>query len=146
MPLELRPATEEDAIRAAEIEHLAYAGNPFERILFPGPFPPTDDGGRAVQLLDDLRGDPTTRWLKVVDTDTTGETMIAFARWHMYTEDEPPRSALRAFGPGCNEEACAALFGGIHEQRTRLMGERLYVCECPSFLRSGVTSLRGELN
>lgn len=138
MPLELRPATEEDAIRAAEIEHLAYAGNPFEKILFPGPFPPTDDGGRAAQLLDDLRGDPTTRWLKVVDTVTAEEeTMIAFARWNVYTEDEPPRSALRAFGPGCNEEACAALFGGIHEQRTRLMGDRLYVCEL-SALRSFV--------
>ena len=152
MPLELRPATEADAARAAEIEHIAYASSPFDKILFPGPFPGDGDGGpagagvRAAQLVDELRADPTTtRWLKVVDTDLApsnagggdkaagenhrSEAMVAFARWHIYTEDAPPRSALSPFGPGCNQEACQMLFGGIHEQRRRLMGDRPYVCE-----------------
>ncbi len=155
MPLELRPATEEDAARAAEIEGLAFAPSPFSGILFPGPFPPGSGGRRVAELVEKLRGDDSTRWLKVVDTDLllegTGEgegegesgkqeekekqpTMIAFAQWHVYA-DGKPRSAPRTFGPECNLEACEMLFGGIDRQRRRLMGERPYVCEFSSFPR-----------
>ncbi|OTB07589.1 hypothetical protein M426DRAFT_317897 [Hypoxylon sp. CI-4A] len=128
MPLELHPATEADARRSAEIEHAAYAPNPFNRILFPGPFPPEALDGRAATLADELRTDRTTRWFKVVDTAElpAGEQMIAFAKLHVYAE-KPRPTAPRAFGPGCNAEACELLFGGVAAQRGRILGDRPYV-------------------
>ncbi|KAI2619375.1 acyl-CoA N-acyltransferase [Hypomontagnella submonticulosa] len=127
MPLELKPATEADAKRAAIIERDAYAPNPFSRILFPGPFPPEALDGRAGFLATELKEDSTTRWLKVVDTDLPeDEQMIAFAKWHIYTE-KPKPTAPRTFGPGCNVEACEMLFPGIAAQRMRILGDKPYV-------------------
>lgn len=129
MPLELKPATEADAKRAAIIERDAYAPNPFSRILFPGPFPPEALDGRAGFLATELKEDSTTRWLKVVDTDLPeDEQMIAFAKWHIYTE-KPKPTAPRTFGPGCNVEACEMLFPGIAAQRMRILGDKPYVCK-----------------
>ncbi|KAI0842861.1 acyl-CoA N-acyltransferase [Hypoxylon sp. FL0890] len=126
MPLELQPAAEADARRSAEIEAAAYAPNPFNRILFPGPLPPDALDGRASQLVAELKKDQTTRWLKVVDTDLPeAEQMIAFAKFHICLEK--PQITPRTFGPGCNAEACELLFGGIVEQRARIMEDRSYV-------------------
>ncbi|KAK7752439.1 hypothetical protein SLS62_005592 [Diatrype stigma] len=126
MPLELRPATEADAAREAEIEALAYAPNPFNHILFPGPFPPGAMAARAAELAAELREDGDAgRWLKVVDTDL-GEGAVAWARWHIYADSGRPRPTprRRTFGPGSNVEACELLFDGIDEQKERLIGER----------------------
>ncbi|KAI0482374.1 acyl-CoA N-acyltransferase [Xylariaceae sp. FL0804] len=161
MPLELLPATAEDARRAVDIEADAFASNPFTPVLFPGPFPPDAKQRRAEELAAGLRADPTgCRWLKVVDTDLDddggggggGGQMIAFAKWHFYAaaagdEEEdgplnkkktetstvaaaatgnsnssPPPPPPRAFGPGCNADACEALFGRIAASRRALVG------------------------
>ncbi|RYP76180.1 hypothetical protein DL771_002004 [Monosporascus sp. 5C6A] len=126
MPLELRSATQEDALRAAEIEALAFAPSAFNSVLFPGPFPPDANEARAAELIQQLREDATMRWLKVVDTDLEGEPMVSFAKWHVYPE-KPPPARPRTFGPGSNPQACEMLFGGIDKLRSRLMGERPYV-------------------
>ncbi|KAI1767579.1 acyl-CoA N-acyltransferase [Hypoxylon sp. FL1150] len=128
MPLELCPADGSDARRAAEIESTAYAPNPFYKILFPGPFPPEALHGRAQQLLAELKGDSSTRWFKVVDTDLPEgpEQMIAFAKWHIYSETPKPTPTPRTFGAGCNAEACELLFGGITKQRVRILGDGPY--------------------
>ncbi|KAI1803363.1 acyl-CoA N-acyltransferase [Daldinia bambusicola] len=124
MPLELQPATEADALRAAEIESAAYQPNPFNRILFPGPFPPEAVAWRGAQLAAELKKDPTARWFKVVDTDLSeGEQMVAFAQWHIYTEKKPPQPAPRSFGLGCNAEACELVFGDLAELRARIWGD-----------------------
>ncbi|KAI5923335.1 acyl-CoA N-acyltransferase [Camillea tinctor] len=122
MPLELHPATEADAHRAAEIEALAYQPSPFNAILFPGPFPPEARDSRAAELTTGMSEDATARCFKVVDTDVEGEQkMIAFAKWHVYT-DRATSNTPRAFGPGCNVEACEMLFGGIDKLKESLMG------------------------
>ncbi|KAI1103305.1 acyl-CoA N-acyltransferase [Jackrogersella minutella] len=127
MPLELQPATAADARRSAEIEAAAYAPNPFNLILFPGPFPANALDGRASHLAAELESDATTRWYKAVDTDLPdGEQMIAFSKWHVYTEKPKPASP-RTFGPGCNAEACGLLFSGIAKQRARILRDRPYV-------------------
>ncbi|KAI1412607.1 acyl-CoA N-acyltransferase [Hypoxylon sp. FL1857] len=126
MPLELQPATEADARRSADIEAAAYAPDPFNKILFPGPFPLNVLDGRASLLVAELKADPTTRWLKVVDTDLPdAEQMIAFAKFHIYPEK--PQLTPRAFGSGCNAEACEMVFGGLMKQRVRIMEDRPYV-------------------
>ncbi|KXJ95733.1 acetyltransferase [Microdochium bolleyi] len=119
MPLQVCPATEADAARLVEIERDAYAGNPFTPFLFPGPMPPSAGAGRAAELAEQLRADATARWAKVVDTDVPGLT-VAIAKWHVYDQgaDKP---APRTFGPGCNIEACEALFGGLAGVRERTM-------------------------
>lgn len=128
MPLELRPADGSDARRAADIESAAYAPNPFNRILFPGPFPPGVLDGRARQLVAELDSDGSTRWFKVVDTDLPPkEQTVAFAKWHVY--DKSPKPTPRTFGAGCNVEACELLFGGMAKQRVRILGDRPYYCE-----------------
>ncbi|KAI1390261.1 acyl-CoA N-acyltransferase [Hypoxylon trugodes] len=125
MPLELQPATEADARRSAQIEHEAYAPNPNNKILFPGPFPPNILDLRAGQLAAELKQDPTTRWLKIIDTDlpADGEQMVAFAKWHVY-DDVKPHWKPRTFGAGCNGEACELLFGGVQTQRERILAGR----------------------
>lgn len=124
MPLILQPATEADAVRGAQIEKAAYASNPFNSILFPGPFPEPASGQkpRAEEMVRLLRDDPSARWLKVVDTDL-GATednaqMIGFAQWNINDGSERP-AQRRTFGPGCNVEACEALFGGLYELRLK---------------------------
>ncbi|OAP55832.1 hypothetical protein AYL99_09984 [Fonsecaea erecta] len=123
MPLVLQPANEADAARAVEIEYLAYASNPLNPILFPGPFPPEAKNERAEGLIKQLHEDPTTRWMKVVDTET-GE-IAAFAKWNIIQEPREP-ARTRQFGPGCNVQACEEFFGGIHAKRNELMGGRRY--------------------
>lgn len=141
MPLILRSAEDTDATRIAEIERLAYADNALTPILFPGPFPPDALAKRAEGLIAQRHADPTTRWVKVVDTDTN--ELIAFAKWNVpisvststaqsqshtqsaqQTQQQQPanRKSSRQFGPGCNVEACEEFFGGIHRRRDELVG------------------------
>ncbi|KAI0103724.1 acyl-CoA N-acyltransferase [Nemania sp. FL0031] len=132
MPLVLQPATEADAVRAAQIEREAYAPNPFNPVLFPGPFPepPAGRNPRAEEMAKQLREDPSTRWLKVVDTDLEetddNKQMIGFAQWNI-NDGSQPSQPPRGFGPGCNVEACEALFGGLHKLRAKHYGSVKHV-------------------
>lgn len=132
MPLILQPATEADAPRAAAIEREAYAPNPFNPVLFPGPFPapPPGENPRAAEMAKPLREDPSTRWLKVVDTDIAptddNAQMIGFAQWHINDGSQLP-AGPRTFGPGCNAEACEALFGGLANMRAKHYGDAHHV-------------------
>ncbi|KAJ9132142.1 hypothetical protein NKR23_g11399 [Pleurostoma richardsiae] len=127
MPLRLFPAAESDAPRAAELEHAAYSPSPFNKVLFPGPFPPEALGHRAAGLAEELKNDPTVVWLKVVDTDIEGDDkMIAFAKWHIYESPSEP-SKPRTFGPGCNVEACEELFGGLARMKQQWVGSRSHL-------------------
>ncbi|KIX05194.1 uncharacterized protein Z518_06066 [Rhinocladiella mackenziei CBS 650.93] len=123
MPLVLEPAVEADAPRIVEVERLAYATNPLSPILFPGPFPPDALEKRAEGMVTQLKEDPTTRWMKVVDPETS--EMVAFAKWNIMTSPTTPK-ATRTFGPGCNVGACEEYFGGIHKKRNELMGGKAY--------------------
>lgn len=136
MPLEVENATEADARRAVEIEAIAYGPSPFSAILFPGPMPDNAGDERAEFLARELRDDPTTRWNKVIDTDLKGgQNMVAFCKWHVYTETPEPKH--REFGQGCNEEACQMLFGRLQKQSIRVVGNTPYICEYTRSLHTG---------
>lgn len=77
MPITVEYASDSDAPRAFEIEHEAYtiAADPIEPLIFPGPFPPDANQKRAVAVLERKALDPTTVWLKAVDTET-GEMIV----------------------------------------------------------------------
>ena len=132
MPLTLHPCTPSDLPHAVLVERKAYGPSPFSPILFPGPFPPNAFEGRVAELTAQLADDPTTRWLKVVDSDRSGEEAaqgIAYAKYNLYLESAPNDQGSRGFGDGCNVEACEMVFGGIAEVRRRVMAGMKCVCE-----------------
>ena len=133
MPLEIREAFPEDALRVAEIERLAYATDPLTPILFPGPFSPDAEVIRAKQISAQLAADSSTRWAKVVDTET-GE-MIAFSNWNVYKPGEPiPTRTRRTFNdPPCNIPACEEFWGDMYELREKHIPSSPHVC-MPSFV------------
>jgi hypothetical protein len=126
MPLILQEAFEADATRIVEIERLAFAPTSLSPILFPGPFPLDAAAERAEALIKQLHEDPTVRWMKVVDSETS--EMAAFAKWDIVEKPKPKTIRARKFGPGCNIEACEEFFGGIHQKRGELMGDRPHCC------------------
>ncbi|KAH8160331.1 hypothetical protein CIB48_g7910 [Xylaria polymorpha] len=132
MPLILQLATEADAPRAAVVEKAAYAPNPFDKVLFPGPFPEPEPGRnpRAEEMAKEFREDSTVRWLKVVDTDIEptedNKQMIGFAQWNI-RDNLKPFPGPRNFGPGCNVEACDAIFGGLYKLRVKHYTGKKYV-------------------
>lgn len=85
------------------------------------------------------RNDPTARLLKAVDEDT-GE-QIAFAKWHIYDTPEAVASAPTRpvpAGPGVNEEACKAFFGGLIQEKRNIMGTKPHLCRCDIRLLSAI--------
>lgn len=129
MPLKVVNCTTLDFPRAADVEKAAWADDQFSSIMFPGPFPEGAAAFRAQEMAKQMQEDPTTRWLKVVDSDAANpDEGIAFAQWHIYADRLPPAKKMRSFGDGCNIEACELVFGGLMEQRDRLVGDKNLVC------------------
>ncbi|ETN37745.1 uncharacterized protein HMPREF1541_07368 [Cyphellophora europaea CBS 101466] len=128
MPVKVEYASDEDAPRSFEIEHLAYteSEDPVEPLLFPGPMPPDASEKRAAIILKHKREDASIVWLKAVDTET-GQ-MIGFAQWHIYEPGKPiPEPPPREFGPGSNPEVCEAFFGSIDAKRQQVMGDKPHI-------------------
>ena len=140
MPLQLTTATSSDAPQVIKLENEAYKSDILTPILFPGPFPADSSATRAEQMAQQLHDDPTTRWLKVIDTNTN--EMIAFASWHVYEAGKArPPVPERTFGEGCNESACKQFWGGMDEKRQRLMGQTPHVCMLYFFLEVQLITL-----
>jgi hypothetical protein len=129
MPLVLRPGEDADATRMAEIERTAFADNKLTPFLFPDPFPDEALEKRAEGLIAQRQNDPTTRWVKVVDTDTDTDELVAYAKWNIMDKPKDPEPGRQEFGPGCNIEMCKEYFGGIYRKRAELMGGKAYCCK-----------------
>lgn len=129
MSLRVVKCTTLDFLRVTEVERAAWSDDPFTQILFPGPFPEGMGEFRAQEMAKQMEEDPTTRWLKVVDSEATDPNEgIAFAKWHIYADQLPGPRQTRSFGDGCNIEACELVFGGLAKQRDRLVGDKKLVC------------------
>ena len=128
MTIIVRPCSDDELYRASAIEALAYADNPLNPILFPGPFPADSSRKRAEQLAQMRKDDPTVFFLQAIDTDIG--RMIASAKWHVYKtleETQVPTRKLE-FGPGTNPEACKVFFGSMMEKKKEIMGTRPHLC------------------
>jgi hypothetical protein len=129
MAIVLREVSDDDLLRACEIEAAAYADNPLSPILNPGPFPPESRQQRVPQLIETRNKDPTVRYLQAYDEET-GQ-MVAFAKWSIYDTLETAAAAKRPtrnYGPGMNREACEAFFGELSARKERLMGGKPHLC------------------
>ena len=135
MPLQVVEAREADAPRIVELEQLAYRDDVLTPILFPGPFPEGAAEKQADEIVQQLRADPTARWLKVIDTESQDE-MIAFAKWNVYEPGKArPAVPPRTFGQGCNAPACKQFWGLMDEKRQHHMGKIPHVCKIDLCLR-----------
>lgn len=135
MPIEIQPVVEADLRRCAEIEHLAFAESVFNQVMFPGPLPEDFLGLRANDLARLIREDPTVRMFKAVDTELSGsEAIVAWCKINLHPEGMPTPNP-RAWGSGCNQEACNLLFVGMDQMRERLMKDKPCVCKCSIYRR-----------
>jgi GNAT superfamily N-acetyltransferase len=128
MAIIVQKASAADVPRACEIEAAAYAETPANTVLFPGPFPADMAAKKAERLITEIKNDLTVLCLKAVDEET-GE-IIAFAKWHIYTTPEAAAAAEKVlfFGPGTNQDACYALFGGMAKKKKELLGNKPHIC------------------
>lgn len=138
MGIIIREASDTDIPRAAQGEADAYgAGGP--SLFFPGPFPVPPVESRTNQIIDMRKNDPTCRLLIVVDEET-GEQM-GFAKYHIYkTSEDVTSSAGRPVpsGPGVNEAACKAFFGGLVLRKKMIMGTKPHLCMSGLWCVSGI--------
>jgi hypothetical protein len=130
MGIKIQEASDADMPCAAQGEADAYStGGP--SLFFPGPFSASPIETRANQLIAMRKNDPTARLLIAVDEET-GE-QIAFAKYNIYeTPEEIVSSPGRPVpsGPGVNEEACKAFFGGLVLRKQEIMGTKPHLCTC----------------
>ncbi|KAF9734086.1 hypothetical protein PMIN03_003092 [Paraphaeosphaeria minitans] len=126
MGIRIREASDEDIPRAAQGEADAYgAGRNGPSLFFPGPFPVPPIESRTNQIIDMRKNDPTCQLLIVVDEETSEQ--MGFAKYHIYKTSEDVSSyAGRPVpsGPGVNEAACEAFFGGLVVRKKAIMGTK----------------------
>jgi hypothetical protein len=73
----------------------------------------------------DLLHRPYQKYLKVVDS-THPDAIVAYGKW-----DLEPNECVKRFPPwhtDSNAKLCNKFFGGIEQQRKRLMGDRKHYC------------------
>lgn len=129
MSLMVVPCTSADYPHIAEVEQKAFAPNRFTPLLFPGPLPEGVLEFRAQGLAREAAEDVKIQWIKVIDTNYPDGQPLAYAKWVLYIDEPLISTARNDFGEGCNVEACQLVFGGLAEQRNRLMGGKRCICK-----------------
>ncbi|KAL9114194.1 MAG: hypothetical protein Q9187_007512, partial [Circinaria calcarea] len=123
MPLLLQPVVEADAPRLPDIQFAAFGEDPFMAIMFPQT-PSDDSKQKAVERTYTDFKDPYITLMKVVDTDLDN-TIVAFARWHIYRLERPESEwnteKKRDWGQGINVDVADAFFTAIQQKRKRIM-------------------------
>ncbi|RDW72910.1 hypothetical protein BP6252_06817 [Coleophoma cylindrospora] len=99
MPLEVHPVSEADLPRIVRSQYAAFhPTDPLHRLIYPSPHPPTEEIYQTtVQRQRKTLSDDNTTWIKVVhrDADTGTETIIAAAKWLIWSPTEPTASEPR---------------------------------------------------
>jgi hypothetical protein len=81
-------------------------------------------------------GDPGAQYLKVIDTDEGGATVVAYAKWNLPDRrtieerqaDNDDDEQLPEWPADANKELANYFFGQLMERKKRLMGERPHYC------------------
>ena len=139
MSIIVEEAREADIQRMIDIMYAGFSKDPWNRIMYPETPPPESRGPSVERWCHDMSSNPTVRFMKAVDTDTS--TTIAFARWSIY-EAERPDSEWKPIKPrhwdvGTNVEAANEFYTAVCEARHKSMGGTPHCCKSewtqPSF-------------
>lgn len=147
MAITIRPVPDKDLPRNCEIEAAAYAAFPLPEQFRPAPPPPKTSSdyessnasttnstspyaARLKYLIDNRDSDPSINYIGAYD-DTTSQ-LIAFAKWHVYDNDEAAKAArrpMRSFSNAICPEACDELFGGLYDLKEKTVGGKRHLCK-----------------
>ena len=131
MSIIVEEAQEADIQRMMDIMYAGFSNDPWNRIMYPETPPPESRGPSVERWRHDMSSNPTVRFMKAVDTDTS--TTIAFARWSIY-EVERPGSEWKTIKPrhwdiGTNVEAANEFYNAVCEARHASMGGTPHCCK-----------------
>ena len=130
MVLIVEKAQEADIQRLLDIMYAAFR-DPWDRIMFPEIPIPEARGASVERWRNEISKDPTTRFMKAVDTEL-GQ-IIALARWNVYEEERPERvwktTGARDWDTGTNVEAANDFFNAVVEKRQKTMGGNPHCCK-----------------
>lgn len=131
MPLKVQECPAAEFAHLVGIEEKAFRFDSTEdSILFPGPFPENSTEIRVKEMIKELQDDPSSIWLKVVDTDAANPNEgIAYAKWHIYKDRTVTARPSREWGQGANVEACDAFFGSMAEKMLTYVGDKNCYCK-----------------
>ncbi|KAI9923713.1 hypothetical protein ASPWEDRAFT_32297 [Aspergillus wentii DTO 134E9] len=113
MSLSIVPMTKSDIPRCIEIENLAYADNPLNRVLFPS----SDSAGfrsiRENEMEKAFDEESISQFFKVVDSELSGDdATIAWAKWQICPEGFPERPPRQMDVPGMDIDVAKLILGG----------------------------------
>lgn len=131
MVLIIAKAQEGDIQRLLDIMYAAFSQDPWNRIMYPV-IPGAEARGASIERWrDEISSNPSTRFMKAVDTDN-GE-IIAFARWNVYEVERPEsewnNTKPRDWDIGTNVDAANEFYYAVCEKRQFFMGGRPHCCE-----------------
>lgn len=134
MPLEIHPATPDDAPRLSEIFFTAFT-DPFSQRMFPPSTPEVHEWWTAKFIEDCTNPSSGDILLKVVDRDDASgqEVIAAFAIWNVPPADDPSavnsiQLDLPKFPESSDRGLCEQFFGRMTELRERFVGGRRHYC------------------
>lgn len=117
--------------RLLDIFYAAFSQDPWNRIMYPVIPRPEARGASIERWRGEISSNPSTRFVKAVDTDN-GE-IIAFAWWNVYEVERPEsewkHTKTRDWDIGTNVEAANEFYNAVCEKRRIFMGGKPHCCK-----------------
>jgi hypothetical protein len=128
--LQISPMTEADVATYVSIRHEALK-NTINRVFYTRELSPESKARILDGILEVLRNDKHTRYLKAGDT-ATGE-MVACAKWKAFDRERGPQELEKELEPpeplpGSDVRTWNAFFTDLSGARREMMGTRPYFC------------------
>jgi len=126
MSLQIFPMTEADVATYVSIQHEAFK-NTINRIFYTRELSPESKARISDGILEALRNDKHTRYLKASDT-ATGE-MVACAKWKVFDRERSPQELEKELElpeplPESDVPTWNAFFTDLSDARREMMGTR----------------------
>ncbi|MCJ1476051.1 hypothetical protein MMC13_004716 [Lambiella insularis] len=127
MPLLLSKVLEGDLDRLVEVRTRAFAGNPWNEVMFPSAVSSRSHTALVERERKILKS-PDSVFVKITDTERDNE-LIALARWYIYKHERPEsewnkKNETTDWGEGANVDAVETFMGELHKRRKQYIAGR----------------------